>query len=592
MINFLGLKGRIFTRSAMFVVLVLPYGCSPQTAENTGQDDLPTDESPPEFQLPEAETARLWELEHRANVLGEFGFRRLTEALSNNDPAAVQGLLTPDFYGTFADSGASVALKGEHVHARRNVALDDPAAERLSTAEFVDRLWQLREPIDTVSGCSIGVKRIGPVDRNVPEGFWETTAQMWLRGESDGVRIETTAVFQLRTPQPGKAQLADEPWIHRWTISETSIASSDRAVFRDVTSDVGLDVSRLHDNWDAQKKINNLGGVYVCDFNQDHLADVLVTDVNPTGNTLYVGQPDGTFRDVTNLIGVGRIRQVSLAMGNAAFVDLNNDGWVDLLHTEGGIWENRGGTEFVERTAQSNLFEVLDRLNVEVKAVSIADYDRDGLLDLYALRRNEMPTSWLESTGEGPGNVLCRNLGDWQFEDVTEKTNTDGHQHLIFTTVWLDYDNDSWPDIAVINEFGDSFLYRNVQGERFEKVDPDPDKSDFGSMGVDVGDVNNDGLIDLYIAGMYSKAGSRVIGNLDPAAFPRSVMDRLHSLIDGSELYLNQDGQSFAAAGYASRVHDVGWSWGPTLSDFNNDGWLDIYAPSGYMSRDRNRPDG
>lgn len=588
----LGRTGRIFARLAVLVALVLPDGCSPETAEKADQSVESTSVLQPELQLPEAETARLWELEHRANVLGEYGFRRLKSALTDNDPAALLALLTSDFHGTFADSGDSVELQGETVRAHRVLNGGQSSAEQLAAKDFVERLLELREPIDSVFGCNIGVKRIGPVDRDDPAGPWETTAQLWLRGDSEGSRIETTAIFRLRTPQPKKAHLAENPWIRQWTILETSFARSDRAAFRDVTAEAGLDVTRLHDNWDSQKKINNLGGVYVCDFNQDHVADVLVTDVNPTGNTLYVGQPDGTFRDVTNLIGVGRIRQVSLAMGNAAFVDLNNDGWVDLLHTEGGIWENRGGTEFIERTNDSNLFEVLDRRNVEVKAVGVADYDRDGLLDLYALRRNEMPTSWLESTGKGPGNVLCRNLGNWQFEDVTEQTNTGGHQHLIFTTVWLDYDNDSWPDIAVINEFGDSFLYRNVHGKRFEKVDPDPNKSDFGSMGVDVGDVNNDGLIDLYIAGMYSKAGSRVIGNLDPKAFPQSVMDRLHSLIDGSELYLNQDGQSFAAAGYANRVHDVGWSWGPTLADFNNDGWLDIYAPSGYMSRDRNRPDG
>lgn len=551
-----------------------------------------TTEQTVELELPKAETARLWELEHRANVLGEFGFSRLKSALIAGDREALAALLTADFAGRSLTGEVSATVPDGRVTGWRREPEGEETAEELNPEAFLDRLMQLRAELPAVSSCSIGVKRIGPLDREKPDDLWKSKCQLWLRGRDQQQRVEATMVFELVTPQPRKKLLSDQAWVRKFTIRETAVARSDQPLFSDVTQQSGLDSSPLHDNWRSRKKVNNLGGVYVCDFNRDHLSDVLVTDINPLGNSLYEGQADGTFRDVTNRIGIGRIRQVALNLGNAAFVDLNNDGWVDLLHTEGAIWENKGGKEFVERTADSNLFELLDRQNIEVKAVSIGDYDRDGYVDLYALRRNQMPVSWLESTGEGPGSVLCRNLGDWQFEDVTSQTGTDGHQSLIFTTVWLDADNDSWPDIAVINEFGDSFLYRNIGGQRFEKIDPDPGKSDFGSMGIDAGDINNDGQIDLYIAGMYSKAGSRVLGNLDPNAFPSPVMQRLNSLIDGSELYVNQDGRSFAAAGYRSRVHDVGWSWGPSLADFNNDGWLDIYAPSGYMSRDRNRPDG
>ena len=56
--------------------------------------------------------------------------------------------------------------------------------------------------------------------------------------------------------------------------------------------------------------------------------------------------------------------------------------------------------------------------------------------------------------------------------------------------------------------------------------------------------------------------------------------------------YRNVGGLQFEAVGRQWQVHDVGWAWGPVLADFDNDGWLDIYATAGYISRDRNKPDG
>ncbi|MEQ9407597.1 MAG: VCBS repeat-containing protein [Fuerstiella sp.] len=557
------------------------------TRPATTEDDPP---AVPHFELASSETEWLWELEHRANVLGEYGFSTLKKALSDSSADALTALLHSDFHGLAFDRAVVTSFNSPTLTAVRSEA--DSELTELTGPEFIDRLLLLRAEMDDMQQCSIGVKRIGPVDRAAPEGRWTTLCEMWMRGMKQGDRIEVTTLFQLDTQQPDRQTLSQDGWILNWTLMETSVSSGEHEMFEDVTEAAGVDATALHDNWLSPQKINNPGGVYACDFNRDGQTDFLVTDVNPVGNSLYQNIGEGRFRDVTNTIGIGSLRQISLSQGNAAFIDVNNDGWVDLLHTQGGLWENDRGLRFIDRTRDTNLFQIANPAQDEIKSVSVADYDRDGLLDLYVLRRNEMPMSWLESTGRGPGSLLCRNLGHWQFEDATEVSGTHGHEALIFTTVWLDANNDNWPDLAVINEFGDSFLYVNQQNGRFEHRDPDPDKSDFGSMGIDVGDVNNDGHIDLYIAGMYSKAGSRIIGNLPQDAFPPDVRQRLDSLIDGSELYMNRGGLDFEASGQQQHVHNIGWSWGPTLADFNNDGWLDIYAPSGYMSRDRNKPDG
>lgn len=542
------------------------------------------------LELATEETEWLWELEHRANVLGAFGFKAVKEGLKKADRDSLRALLADDFAGEIPAELEEINFDSPRLTARRSQSIGNLA--NVTGDQFVDQLLELRSAIDEMTHCSIGVKRIGPVERAVPDERWTTLCEMWMRGLVDDRRIEVTTLFRIETMPPDKELMSGEHWIHKWSLLETSISDGMGEMFQDVTEISGVASSALHDNWNSSHKINNPGGVYACDFDRDGQTDFLVTDVNPIANALYKGLGDGKFKDVTNVIGLGRIKQVSLTRGNAAFVDLNNDGWIDLLHTEGAIWENDGGKQFVDRSDKTNLFTITDSTKVELKSVSIADYDRDGLLDLYVLRRNEMPTSWLEGTGTGPGSVMCRNEGNWQFKDVTAESGTDGHNSLIFTTVWLDANNDNWPDLAVINEFGDSFLYVNQQNGSFEHRDLNPDMADFGSMGVDAGDIDNDGLIDLYIAGMYSKAGSRIIGNLPDDAYSADVMSRLDSLIDGSELYRNTGNLNFTASGEADRVHNVGWSWGPSLADFNSDGWLDVYAPAGYMSRDRTKPDG
>jgi hypothetical protein len=91
---------------------------------------------------------------------------------------------------------------------------------------------------------------------------------------------------------------------------------------------------------------------------------------------------------------------------------------------------------------------------------------------------------------------------------------------------------------------------------------------------------------------MYSKAGSRVIGNLRPNAYNDEVMAKLRRMVAGSQLYQNLGSDKFEPIGKAVDVVSVGWAYGPTLADLDNDGHLDIYAPCGFISRTREKPDG
>src|SRR5262249_49422926 len=151
-----------------------------------------------------------------------------------------------------------------------------------------------------------------------------------------------------------------------------------------------------------------------------------------------------------------------------------------------------------------------------------------------------------------------------------------GGNRSTFSATWLDADNDGWPDLYVPNEFGDGVLLVNEGGSRFHGRSLVDRPSDFGTMGLTCGDIANDGKIDLDCANMYSKAGSRVIGNLRPGSYPEDIMAMMHTYSTGSQLHRNLGGLKFEKKAADWRLADVGWAYGPVLADLDNDGWLDI----------------
>jgi hypothetical protein len=357
---------------------------------------------------------------------------------------------------------------------------------------------------------------------------------------------------------------------------------------QDVAKSHGLEVDRLQDAWtEAGQKNTPAVGAYLCDFDRDGILDILVTDRN--GYFLYKGLPGGHFRNVTKEMGLPEQAIADIpASFMAAFADLDGDGWEDLILGR-HIYKNDHGRRFVEVTSQCNLVLPPDTLGI-----ALADYDRDGLIDLYVFHSGKgKANSWLEGkNGQGRGNQLWHNDGNWRFTDVTKSSGTDGGLRSTFTALWFDANNDGWPDLFVPNEFGDGVLLINQHNGKFEEQSLVKKPTDFGTMGATCGDINNDGNIDLYCANMYSKAGTRVFANLLPDCYPKPIMDKLNTFVRGSQLHLNRGNLKFDQVGKEMQVADAGWAYGPALVDLDNDGWLDIYATAGFVSKSRNEPDG
>jgi FG-GAP-like repeat len=539
-------------------------------------------EEPP---LNEDERAYLWEVEHHGQLLSQRGFALIKTAMVEADAAALQKLLAEDFEGSTLKNPRQIRFSSEAVQVVREED-QGKGTQPLGRDDFVDQLLKYRREYGATPNVQLSLMTLAPQNRANMDGSWEGTAVLRLYGEfKDKATAEITINLRYRIPRPSEELFKSAGWLKTCAITQTLTAKSPRFLLREVARERGIDTARFHDNWISRQKISTTGGVYLCDYDRDGILDMLVTDHN--GSVLYKGLPGGKFKDVSREVGLP-----NTPMKAVAFADLDGDGWDDLV-IDGRIYANqpdgRGGRHFVDVTKLSNL-----RIVDDFSQVVILDYNRDGLLDLYFTSSGSPKTgSWVTGkSGDWRNNRLYRNDGNWQFTDVTEASGAAGGNRSCFTAVCLDANNDGWPDIHVINEFGNGVLLINQGNGTFREEMLVKGPGDFGTMGATAGDFDNDNNIDLYLGNMYSKAGTRVIGNLRSDAYDKDLMETMRHFVKGSQLWRNKGQLKFEAKGKEWQVNSAGWAYGPAAVDLKNDGFLDLYATAGFMSMDRTEPDG
>ncbi len=368
----------------------------------------------------------------------------------------------------------------------------------------------------------------------------------------------------------------------------TGPALAEAPWFSEQAQAVGLDFRHVNGMSGQLWFVENVGGgVALFDYDNDGDLDVYLTQGQRLGqppdpklrdrlyrNDLGTG-PDGRpllrFTDVTEASG---IRALGYGMGVAAG-DYDNDGWIDLYLTNFGpnqLWRNLGDGRFKEVTAAAGAQEA----GWSVSA-SFTDYDRDGWLDLfignyadYALdkdRKCYAPNSARDycSPKMYPAlpDRLLHNLGDGRFEDVSEAAGIRRGHGPALGVIGADLNGDARPDFYVANDAHPNQLWFNQGGGRFRDeallagVAVNMEGVAEASMGVDAGDFDGDGDLDLFMT---------------------------HLLGETNTLYVN-DGQGWfedrslaTGLGVPSKGYT---SFGTAWLDFDNDGWLDLFAANG-----------
>jgi hypothetical protein len=354
--------------------------------------------------------------------------------------------------------------------------------------------------------------------------------------------------------------------------------------FTDVAAVVGLIPSTKAPVSTAKDfLVDTIGnGVAFVDYDRDRDLDVLLV----TGSTFPLlatgGSPmvvlfrndGGTFTDVTAMTGLSR-----RGWGSGVCVaDYDNDGFDDLYvtaYTANVLWHNVNGQRFVATSQAAD-----PRWST---GCAFGDYDRDGFVDLYVSNYVQLEPGKVPSRASGdchfmnisvacgprplPGvpDRLYRNMGNGTFVDVTTRAGIVDPDYYGFTALFTDLDDDGWPDIYVADDSVANLFFRNQHDGTFHEealqsgLAVTADGREQAGMGVDVGDYDGDGRLDLV-----------------KTNFSQDYTSLYHN--DGDGLFSDVSFRSGLAATLGSYL-----GWGIGLVDLDNDSLLDIFIANGHI---------
>ena len=327
-------------------------------------------------------------------------------------------------------------------------------------------------------------------------------------------------------------------------------------------------------------------GFALGDVNGDGRDDIYVCEPGLLPNRLFVHSADGTAREVSADAGIDWLDQSRSAL----FVDLDNDGDQDVIIGTSRavlVMSNDGAAHFALR---SELREIRDAY-----ALSAADYDNDGLLDIFACvnferpyRTDELPLAipYHDATNGGR-NVLLKNHGDFRFADVTAKCGLENdNNRWSVAASWEDYDNDGDQDVYVANMFGPNCLYQNNEGH-FKNVAAAAGVEDVGlGMSVVWGDYNQDGFPDLHVSNVFSDTGHRITHHEKfKANAPDAVRALYQRMASGSSLFENGGDGRFRDVSSTMAAARARWACGAAFIDVNNDSRDDLVVANGFLTR-------
>ncbi|MBK9270212.1 MAG: VCBS repeat-containing protein [Saprospiraceae bacterium] len=342
--------------------------------------------------------------------------------------------------------------------------------------------------------------------------------------------------------------------------------------------------------------IYNGAGVGVLDVNNDGLQDLFFSS-NQGANKLFLNKGNFEFTDISNEAGIEGGKEFKAGV---TIADVNGDGYDDIyvschlydsVHLRRNkLYINNQNNTFTEKAKEFGIDDEGYSINA-----TFFDYDLDGDLDLFVVNQppnqSEIRNNIREINYDYSSKLYENKNGI--FEDITKKAGVFSIGYSL-SAVIADVSNDGWPDIYVTNDYTmPDFAYINNKDKTFVDITHQSFNhlSTF-SMGCDIGDINNDGWLDIIVADMVAEDHYRNKANMagmNPKLFWELVNSGLHHQYMFNTLHLNRGNGLFSDIAQLAGISKTDWSWSALFADYNNDGLQDLYITNGLKRDVRNR---
>ncbi|MCL6264944.1 VCBS repeat-containing protein [Flagellimonas myxillae] len=341
----------------------------------------------------------------------------------------------------------------------------------------------------------------------------------------------------------------------------------------------------------------NGAGVGLEDLNNDGLLDVVFCG-NQVANRIYLNQGGLKFKDITESSGINSGKYWT---NGVSFADINGDGWMDIYFSQGGPKnrENRKNLLFINQK-DGTFKESAEVYGLADEGISTQsaffDFDKDGDLDCMVMNENELygfdPISLERYIQSNPESVyynsshLYRNDAG-KFVDITRAA---GLEKPIFGLglAISDINEDGWMDIYLASDYylPDALYLNNQDGTFSDKIKETTKQISFYGMGMDIADLDNDNLQDIFVLDM--AANDHVRSKTLMASMSTSRFDYLVNKREFQHQYMYNSLQKnigdlkFNNISQLSGVANTDWSWSVLMNDFDLDGHKDIHITNGY----------
>lgn len=341
----------------------------------------------------------------------------------------------------------------------------------------------------------------------------------------------------------------------------------------------------------------NGAGVGVEDINNDGLLDIFFCG-NQVPNKLFINRGNFVFEDIS---GKAKINEGKNWSNGITFVDINGDGWMDIYVSQGGpksreerknlLYINQKNETFKESAEDFGLSD----MGISTQS-AFFDYDNDGDLDCIVMNENELygvdPINLYKLVDSSQENKYFNSSHFYRNDNgkFVDQTLPSGIQRPIFGLGLSvsDINNDGWLDFYIASDYyiPDALFINNQDGTFSDGIKEYTNHISFYGMGMDIADINNDGLQDIFVLDMAANDHVRsktLMASMNTKRFDYLVNQAgFHHQYMYNSLQLNTGLNKFSNISQATKMANTDWSWSVLMNDFDHDQDKDVYITNGY----------